>query len=135
MGKVNTGISLFNGPVDPQGTENQTYNTIFDANSTNLTSHKIDVNENAVVVKAFGIGGNTITVNIYSNTRLGSVSTPMILNNKTIRLSSTNNVLVIDIPGTYTFTLSGGLGSVTCVCCETASSYWSYGLKAFATAT
>lgn len=133
MGKIATGIPLFSGQVDPQGTENQSYNTLFNARSTSTTSQKIDVADVPIVVKAFGLsGGETITVNMYSNTALGPVTTPLVLNSKTVQLSVNNTALVIDLPGSYTFTLSGGLGTVTCVFCESACSYWSFGLKAFA---
>lgn len=132
MGKIATGIPLFSGPVDPQGTENQPYNTLFDANSTSLTSQKIDVADVPIVVKAFGLTSQTIQVNMLSNTRLGPVTQALKLNSKLVQLSADNNALVIDMPGTYTFTLSAGLGTVTCVFCESAMSYWSYGLKAFA---
>jgi hypothetical protein len=131
--KIATGIPLLGGAIDPQGAENQSYNTLFDANSTNLTSQKIDVSETPIIVKAFGLsGGETIQVNMLSNTRLGIVTQALQLNSKLVQLSVNNTALVIDLPGSYTFTLSAGLGTVVCVFAESGMGLWSVGLKAFA---
>jgi len=127
---------LFGAPVNAPGTANQSYNTIFDANSTNVVSHKIDVNQNAVVVKAFGLTGEeSIDVQMYADTKLGPVSTVMMLNGKSITLTPDTNTIVLDMPGSYNFRLHGSLGTVTCIFIETGSSYWSYGLAAFAAAS
>jgi hypothetical protein len=132
--KVSTGIPLFNGPVDPQGTENQSNNVLFSSASTSLTSHVIDVSETAIVVKAYGLTSETITVNTFSYDGIGNLTAPMKINGKTVELSADNNILVIDISGRYTFTLSGSLGVISCVFHESGMSYWSYGLSDFALA-
>lgn len=135
MGKISTGIPLFNSPVDPQGTENQSYNVLFNSNSTSLTSHTIDVSETAIVVRAFGLTSETITVNMISTDNITTLTVPMKIHSKTVQLSANNNVLVIDISGKYNFTLSGSLGVISCVFHESGMSYWSYGLSDFALAT
>jgi hypothetical protein len=132
--KVSTGIPLFNSPVDPQGTENQSNNVLFSSASTSLTSHVIDVSETAIVVKAYGLTSETITVNTFSYDGIGNLTAPMKINGKTVELSADNNILVIDISGRYTFTLSGSLGVISCVFHESGMSYWSYGLSDFALA-
>jgi hypothetical protein len=133
--KINSGIPLFNASVNAQGEQNQPPNVLFNASTTSTTSHNIDVGETAIAVSAFNISGNTITVNMVGNDGLGDVTSPLHLNGKTVQLSSTNTMIILDVPGRYNFTLSGGLGSVSCIITPTGSSYWSYGLRAFATAS
>ena len=133
--KISTGIPLFNSPVDPQGTENKSYNVIFNSQSTSLTSHVIDVSETALVVKAYGLTSETVTVNTVSYDGLSVLTAPMKINSKTVELSANNNVLVLDISGRYSFTLSASLGVVSVVCHDSGMSYWSYGLSDFALAT
>lgn len=133
--KVNTGIALFNAPVNAQGEQNQPPNVLFNSRSQNLTSHIIDVGETAVAINVFNIDSNHITINMVGNDGLGDVTSPLILNGKTVQLSATNTMLIIDVPGRYSFTLSGGLGTVSCLVTNTGSSYWSYGLRTFATAS
>lgn len=127
--QIVTGIPLFNGPVDPQGTENQPYNVIFNAASTSLTSATKDLSEGVMVVRAFGLSGDqTITVNMVSDDGISTLSEPLVLASTQIQLSTANNCVVIDMSGKYNFTLSGGLGTVSCVFHISGTSAFSYRL-------
>lgn len=127
--QVVTGIPLFNTPVDAQGTENQSNNVLFSVSSISTTSHNIDVNEGVAVVRAFGLSGSqTITVNMVSNDGISNLQTPLVLNGKTVQLSINNTCITINIAGRYNFTLSDGLGVVSCVWYSSGTSVFSYGL-------
>ena len=127
--QINTGIPLFNGPVDPQGTENQSYNVIFNTSSTSTTSSVKDLSEGVMVVRAFGLtDGQTITVNMVSSDGITTLSQPLVLAGTTVQLSTDNTCIVIDISGKYTFTLSAGLGTVSCVFHISGTSAFSYRL-------
>jgi hypothetical protein len=129
MGQIITGIPAFNAPSDPQGTENQSANVIFNGNSASTTSHIIDVSEAPIVIRAFGLSGaETITVNMVSNDGISTQTTPLVLNSKTVQLSVDNNCFVLNMSGRFVFTLSGGLGTVSCVYHVSPTSNWSYGL-------
>jgi hypothetical protein len=135
--KISTGLPLFNTPVDPQGTENQSANAIFHAGSASLTSHVIDVSETPIIVKAYGFLTDASTITVHTvTTGIGGVtySSPMVLNGHTVQLSNRNNTLVIDLTGKYRFVLSDGLHTTTCVYHESGLPLWSFGLAAFAEA-
>jgi hypothetical protein len=135
--KISTGLPLFNTPVDPQGTENQSANAIFHAGSASLTSHVIDVTETPIIVKAYGFLNDASTITVWTvTTQRGNVVTtsPMILNGHTVQLSNRNNTLVIDLTGKYKFVLSDGLGVTTCVYHESGLPLWSFGLAQYAIA-
>ena len=135
MSQVISNNPLYSTAVNGPNDEYKPYHVLFNASSTNLTSHTIEVSQTAIVMRVFGLtGGQTITINNISNDGITNHSTPMIINSKMVQLTATNNVLVIDIPGKYTATLSGGLGSVSCVWYYSGMSYWSYGLSDFAMA-
>ncbi len=136
MGQIISGVPLFAQSVDTANTDNQSNNVIFNARSTSTTSHYIDVSETAILVRAFGLDtGQTITVNMVGNDGVANVTTPLKIHSKVIQLSPNNTALVIDLPGRYNFTLSAGLGTVSCMWIATGVSYWSWGLAAFANAT
>lgn len=133
--KISTGLPLFNTPVDPQGTENQSANAIFHAGSKSLTSHVIDVTETPIIIKAYGFLNDASTITVYTvTTGIGNAtySSPMVLNGHTVQLSKRNNVLVLDMTGKYKFVLSDGLGVTTCVYHESGLPLWSFGLSNFA---
>lgn len=135
--KISTGLPLFNTPVDPQGTENQSANAIFHAGSKSLMSHVIDVSETPIIVKAYGFLNDASTITVWTvTTEIGNVTiaSPMVLNGRHVQLSNRNNVLVIDMTGKYKFQLSDGLGLTTCAYHESGLSLWSFGLSAFAVA-
>jgi hypothetical protein len=135
--KISTGIPIFNTPVDPQGTENQSPNAIFHVGSKSLMSHIIDVSETAIIVKAYGFvnDASTITVCTVTTEKDGlNYAAPMVLNGRHVQLSNRNNVLVIDMTGKYAFQLSDGLGVTTCAYHESGLGLWSFGLSAYAQA-
>jgi hypothetical protein len=129
MGQIVTGIPQFNAPSDPQGTENQGPNVIFNSNSTSTTSHVIDIAESPIVIRAFNLtSGQTITVNMVSFDGIATQTAPLVLNGHTVELSTTNNCFVLNMSGRFQFVLSGGLGTVSCVWHGSPNSNWSYGL-------
>src|SRR6188768_4225235 len=135
--KISTGIPIFNTPVDPQGTENQSPNAIFHTGSKSLMSHIIDVSETCIIVKAYGFlnDASTITVCTVTTEKDGlNYAAPMVLNGRHVQLSTRNNVLVIDMTGKYAFILSDGLGVTTCAYHESGLGLWSFGLSAYAVA-
>lgn len=127
---IQTGRVLNSLPAtgSPGADELRDNNVFFDPDSTSLVSHTLTVNDRPYVVRAFGLTNAAIEVLIVSGTGSGTVDEPMYLNGTAITLSSTNNVLVLDITGRYRFRLSGQLGEVTLVGHESDVPCFSYGL-------
>jgi hypothetical protein len=136
------GIStaVFLGPVSSELSEGKTSEgTLFGPTSTTLTSHKFDVFDVPMVLKAYGLSGSE-TVTLQQQVQIGSNSSPVvfvqnvILNGHEVQLSVTNSMLIIDVPGSYNCILNSGLGTVAVTVQKTAMSYHSYGLRAFSQA-
>ena len=128
---------LFSGNVNGPNNQSQPSNVLFNGNSGGTLSHRFTVNQNAVVIQAFNLsGGQTLTVNMFGFDGITNVTAPLTLNGKVVTLTSTNNALVLDMPGTYTVHLTGGgLGAFSCMIFETGMGYFSYGLSDFSAGT
>lgn len=133
VGRVNTGVPLPGGVLNAPGDERQSQNTFFNAQSISNLSHRFSVDESPYYIKAFGLGDvDSLSVLMVTDTPTGELTELFRLNGTFVGLLSTNNCLVIDIPGVYRLLLNTGLGTVTVVGGTTAMSYWSWGLRGFA---
>jgi hypothetical protein len=136
MAQIVSGVPLFSGTVDGPSAEGKSYNVLFNARSINTTSHVVEVNQNAIVVRAFNLqAGQFIQVDMIGNDGVTTVTTSLVLNAKPVKLTTDNTAIVIDLPGKYQFHLVGGLGTVSAMFFESGMPYWSYGLSNFAMAS
>ena len=135
VASVNTGVPMPGGVVDVAGQERQSANTFFTILDTGGLSHQFNVSEIPWYIKAFGLGDAALVqVVMCTNTNTGEVQEDMYVNGRAVGLIKHDNVLIIDIPGTYRLSLVGGNNTTTVVGGPTNFSYQSWGLKAFAMA-
>lgn len=135
---VNTGTPLQGGTVNSPGNEQQSQNTFFNSLSSNTLSHKFIVHESPYLISGYGIDDSIGIVEVVkvTETSSGEILESLHLNGRLVALTFTNNTLLIDLPGTYRLRcLDGGnLGNFTVVGQQTAMSYWSWNLAAYANA-
>lgn len=134
VASTNTGSLIGAGIVNGPGQERQSGNTYFNQFSTSLTSHLITVHELPIVIRAFNLGvSDEVFIWMVTSTSTGEVTTALNIKGKVVKLTHTNNCIVLDLSGQYKLNLSAvSPGMVTVVGHETSLSYWSYGLAAFA---
>ena len=121
--------SLPSGASNPGTDEQRTYNTFFDADSTSATSHTLEVRTKPYVVRAYDLGiGEYVSILNVAGSGSGTLEADLYLNGTVIRLTETNNTVVLDISGRYKFRLVGALGEVTVVGHETDVATLNYGL-------
>lgn len=112
---ISTGIAISASNLIGLQSELNGYYVLFDASSTSLTSHIIDVDAYPVIITAYNLVEETVQVNRVTTIRGIEYTTPVYIQGDPILLTETNNVLVLNVSGLYRFTLSGGLGSVVLV--------------------
>ena len=114
---ISSGVRVQGGPP-PIGlqSETQSYYVLFDTQSSDNVSHIINVDELPVVITAYNLSGLE-EVDVYRVIIIGpnQYATQVFVQGQQIKLTATNNVLVLNISGLYQFVLSAGLGSVVVV--------------------
>lgn len=135
---VLTGIALNGGSVNSPGNEIQSYYTFFNQFSTSNLSHKYRIHESPLILRAFGLVDSevdepTVDILMVTETKTGELQQELFLGGKQVRLTSTNNSLLLDLSGDYRLRLNSNVpGAITVVGHESSLSYWSYGLSTFA---
>ena len=111
---IRTGILLTNPIWGPGQEDNGSYNVLFDAKSSSPISHTIQVDESPFVVQAWGLTGiEEVQVWSVGGPGAGLFYTQVYIHGQPVKLTATNNKLVLDVAGRYQFRLvNGGLGTV-----------------------
>lgn len=111
---ISTGTQIASNLIGQQS-ETASYYILFDATSTSLTSHIIDVDDYSAVVTAYNLVTETIEVERVVYIRGVLHSTPVYIQGGQVLLTQDNNVIVLNVSGLYRFKLSAGLGSIIAV--------------------
>lgn len=111
---IRTGILLANPIPWAPGFENNSYNVLFDSNSSSTTSHIIQVDESPFIVEAWNlVSPEEVQVWSVGGPGAGLYFTQVYIDGNPVKLTATDNKLVLDVAGRYQFRLAnGGLGTV-----------------------